>query len=249
MTVTAEEVYRPVDAADELASGDIAFLSLTRTRLVGEVPPGDVYDPVGRIPAYPRPALLPLAHGREVAIDTMFALVVTPSCEIDRQKNLGAPFEHFDCRLTVAPIVPEPSVRLVGAAGDEQAVNWAAIEGNQPVASLFLPSVDDVSAFAPGVDPLPWPRSFADLRGLTTVSRGMVVADRLFGLTPGYLGMLQRQLARFFTWRDIARHELVESLVGRRVVDAIPLNAKGDRLRVAMTADDGSSVTVEMRGR
>jgi hypothetical protein len=249
MTVTAEEVYRPVDAADELASGDIAFLSLTRTRLVGEAPPGEAYDPVGRIPAYPMPALLSLSHGREVAVDTMFALVVTPSCEIDRQKNLGAPSEHFDCRLTVAPIVPEPSVRLVGAAGDEQAVNWAAIEGNQPVASLFLPPVDDVSAFAPGVDPLPWPRSFADLRGLTTVSRGMVAADRLFGLAPGYLGMLQRQLARFFTWRDIARHELVEALVGRRVVDAIPLNAKGDRLRVALTADDGSSVTVEMRGR
>lgn len=68
-------------------------------------------------------------------------------------------------------------------------------------------------------------------------------------MTPGYLGTLQRQLARFFTWRDIDRHELVESLVGRRVVAAVPLNSKGDRLRVAMTADDGSSVTVEMRGR
>jgi hypothetical protein len=249
MTVTAEEVYRPVDASDELASGDIAFLSLTRSRLVGEAPPGDAYDPIGRIPAYPRPALLPLTHGREVAIDTMFALVVNHSCEIDRQKNLGASSDHFDCRLTVAPIVPEPSVLLVGAAGGEQAVNWTAIEANQPVASLYLPLIVDVSAVAPGVDPLPWPRSFADLRGLTTVSRGMVAADRLFGLAPGYLGMLQRQLARFFTWRDIARHELVEALVGRRVVDAIPLNAKGDRLRVALTADDGSSVTVEMRGR
>ncbi len=249
MAVTAEEVYRPVEAADELASGDIAFLSLTRTRLVGEVPPGDAYDPVGRIPAYPSPALLPLPHGREVAIDIMFALVITHSCEIDRQKNFGAQSDHFDCRLTVAPIVPEPSVRLVGAHGDEQAVHWAAIEADQPVASLFLPPMDDVSAFAPGVDALPWPRSFADLRGLTTVSRGMVAMDRLFGLTPGYLGTLQRQLARFFTWRDIARHELVESLVGRRVVDAIPLNARGDRLRVALTADDGSSVTVEMRAR
>ncbi len=249
MTVTAEEVYRQVDASDELASGDIAFLSLIRSRLVGEAPPGDAYDAVGRIPAYPKPALLPLTHGREVTVDTMFALVVTHSCEIDRQKNLGASSDHFDCRLTVAPIVPEPSVRLVGVAGDEQGVNWAAIEANQPVASLFLPPIDDVSAFAPRIDPLPWPRSFADLRGLTTVSRGMVAADRLFGLTPGYIGMLHRQLARFFTWRDIARHELVESLVGRRLVDAIPLNAKGDRLRVALTADDGSSVTVEMRTR
>lgn len=61
--------------------------------------------------------------------------------------------------------------------------------------------------------------------------------------------MLQRQLARFFTWRDLARHELLEAMVGRRIVDAIPLNTKGDRLRVALTADDGSSVTVEMRAR
>jgi len=249
MTIAAEEVYRSVDAADELASGDIAFLSLTRSRLVGEAPPGDAYDQAGRIPAYPRPALLPLPHGREIAIDTMFALVVTHSCEIDRQKNLGASSDHFDCRLTVAPIVAEPAVHLVGPAGDDLAVNWAAIEANQPVASLFLPPIGNVSALAPGVDPLPWPRSFADLRGLTTVSRGMVAADRLFSLTPAYLGTLQRQLARFFTWRDIARHELVEALVGRRVVDAIPLNSRGDRLRVALTADDGSSVTVEMRGR
>ncbi len=129
-----------------------------------------------------------------------------------------------------------------------QSVTWAAIEANQPVASLFLPPMDDVSAFAPGVDALPW-RAFADLRGLTTVSRGMVAADRLFGLAPGYLGMLQRQLARYFTWRDIARHELVEALVGRRIVDAIPLNDRGDRLRIAVTADDGSSVTVEMRAK
>jgi len=36
-------------------------------------------------------------------------------------------------------------------------------------------------------------------------------------------------------------------MVGRRIVDAIPLNTNGDRLRVALTADDGSSATVEMR--
>jgi hypothetical protein len=86
------------------------------------------------------------------------------------------------------------------------------------------------------------------LRGLVTVSRRMVETDRLMSLSPEYLGVLQRQLARFFTWRDLARHELVERLVGRRIVDAIPLNARGDRIRVALTADDGSSLTVELRG-
>jgi hypothetical protein len=182
-------------------------------------------------------------------MDTMFALVVTHSCEIDRQRNQDVTADHFDCRLTVAPIVPEPAVRLVTPGGEAQTVGWAAIEANDPVASLFLPAIDDVSKLAPDVDPLSWPRSFADLRGLTTVSRRMVLADRLFGLTPEYLVMLQRQLARFFTWRDLARHELVEALVGRRVVGAIPLNARGDRLRVALTADDGSSVTVEIRAR
>jgi hypothetical protein len=32
-------------------------------------------------------------------------------------------------------------------------------------------------------------------------------------------------------------------------VDVIPLNAKGDRLRAALLADDASSVTVELRTR
>lgn len=245
----AAEVYRPVSETDELSSGDIAFISLARTRLAGEAPPGDGFDPAGRIPAYPRPALLPLPHEREVALDTMFALVVTHSCEIDRQKNMDVSADHFDCRLTVAPIVSEPAVRLVASDGEEATVSWGAIEANRPVASLFLPPIDDVSTLAPDVDPLPWPRSFADLRGLTTVSRRMVLADRLCSLTPEYLVTLQRQLARFFTWRDLARHELVEALVGRRVVGALPLNAKGDHLRVALTADDGSSLTVEMRAK
>ncbi len=241
------EVYRAVHETDELSSGDIAFLSIARTRLVGETPPGDAFDPVGRIAAYPRPGLLALPHDREIAVDTMFALVVTHSCEIDRQKSIDASADHFDCRLTVAPIVPESAVRLIGPDGDAQTVNWAAIEANAPVASLFLPPIADVSTLSPGLDPLAWPRAFADLRGLATVSRGTVQADRLCGMTPEYLGILQRQLARFFTWRDLARHELVAGMVGRRIVDAIPLNAKGDRLRVALMADDGSSITVELR--
>lgn len=130
---------------------------------------------------------------------------------------------------------------------DIETMDWTAIEANAPVASLYLPAVADVSTVAPGLEPVAWPRSFADLRGLTTVSRGMVLADRLCGLSHEYVGMMQRQLARFFTWRDLARHELVEALIGRRIVDAIPLNAKGDRLRVALTAENGSSVTVEIR--
>jgi len=243
----AADVYRRVEETDDLSSGDIAYLSLARTRAVGESPPGETFDPVVRIPAYPRPALQPLPHGREIAIDTMFALVVTHSCEIDRQKNQDASADHFDCRLTVAPIVPEPAVALVGPDGEiEQSVNWAAIERNDPVASLYLPPVDDLSAFAPGID-LPWPRAFADLRGLATVSRRLVAADRLCGTTPSYVGMLQRQLARFFTWRDLARHDLLEAMVGRRIEAAVPLNTKSNRWRVALTGDDGSTVTVELR--
>ncbi len=245
----AAEVYRPVAETETLSSGDIAFLSLARTRVAGEMPPGDAFDPAGHIPAYPTPALLPLPFGREVAVDAMFGLVVTHSCEIDRQKNLDVSAEHFDCRLTVAPIVPEPAVRLIGPDGQEETAAWAAIEANDPVAALFLPAIEDISTLVPDAEPVGWPRSFADLRGLTTVSRRMVQADRFCGLSPTYLVMLQRQLARFFTWRDLARHELVEALVGRRVAGAIPLNAKGDRLRVALTADDGSSLTVEMRAK
>jgi hypothetical protein len=117
--------------------------------------------------------------------------------------------------------------------------------------ALYLPPFPDLSAIVAGLDPLPWPKSFADLRGLVTVSRRMVEADRLMGLAPAYVGVLQRQLARFFTWRDLARHEAeaVEALVGRRIADATPLNASGDRIRVALTTDDGSSLTVALRGR
>ena len=243
----AADVYRRVEESDALSSGDIAYLSLARTRAAGEGPPGEAFDPIGRIPAWPRPALMPLPHGREIAVDTMFALVVTHSCEIDRQKNRGVTADHDDCRVTVAPIVPEPAVTLVGPDGAvEEAVSWAAIERNEPVASLYLPPVDDLSEFAPGVG-LPWPRAFADLRGLATVSRRLVATDRLCGLTPSYVGMLQRQLARFFTWRDLAQNELVEALVGRRIEAAVPLNTRADRWRVALTTDDGASLTVELR--
>lgn len=248
----AAEVYRPVGEGAELSSGDIAFLSLARTRVVGEAPPGAVFDPIGRIPAYPQPAIFPLPHQREIALDGMFGLVVTHSCEIDRQKNVGVSEDHFDCRLTVAPIVPEPAVSLVRAgqtASDaEDAFSWASIEANAPVASLFLPPIADSREFAPELPAaVAWPRAFADLRGLATVSRRMVAADRLFGLTPSYVVVLQRQLARFFTWRDLARHEAVEALVGRRIVGVVPLNKSAERVRVALTADDGTSISVEMR--
>jgi len=243
----AAEVYRPVDDSGKLSSGDIAYLSLARTRVTGETPPGEVFDPIGRIPGYPNPALFRLPHGREVALDTMFALVVTHSCEIDRQKNQDISADHVDCRLTVAPIVPEPAVTLVGENGAiTDAISWAAVERNDPVSSVYLPPIEDVSRFAPGVE-MPWPRAFADLRGLATVSRRMVIADRLCGLTAAYVGMLQRQLARFFTWRDLARHELVEEMTGRRIEAVVPLNPKAGRWRLALTADDGSSITVEVR--
>jgi hypothetical protein len=242
------EAYRPLRPEAELSCGDIAFLTLARTREAGEAPPGDVYDPIGRVPAYPTPATLAIAHGREVAVDTMFGLVVTHSCEIDRQMNRGADEGHWDCRLTVAPIVPEPRVRF-GGGGAAEAAAWDAIAANVPVATVYLPGVADLSAMDPELPAMAWPRAFADLRGLSTVSRRMVRADRLMGLSPEYLGILQRQLVRFFVWREVARHEQVEAMVGRRIVSAIPANAKADRLAVALTADDGSSITVEMVAR
>jgi hypothetical protein len=236
------EVYRSVAPDSEVSTGDIAFLTLARIRDVGEEPPGDAYDPVGRVPAYPSPATFALAHGREIALDTVFGLVVTHSCEIDRQKNLGADDAHWDCRLTVAPIVPEPRVQL-------RAEHWDAITANAPVASLYLPPVADLATVDPSLLPDPWPRGFADLRGLATVSRQLVRIDRLMGLSPDYVGMLQRQLARFFTWRELARHETVEAMVGRRIVSALPIDAKSTRLSVALVADDGSTATVEVTVR
>jgi hypothetical protein len=130
------DVYRSVHQAEELSSGDIAYLSLARTRLSGELPPGDEFDGAGRVPAYPRPAVLPLPHGREIAVDSMFALVVTHSCEIDRQRNANVAAAHLDCRLSVAPIVSEAAVTLVNTDGSTDGVNWTAIEANIPLASL-----------------------------------------------------------------------------------------------------------------
>lgn len=190
------EVYRAVPADAEVSTGDIAFLTLARVREVGEAPPGEAYDPIGRVPAYPSPSTFALAHDREIALDTVFGLVVTHSCEIDRQQNLGADKSHWDCRVTVAPIVPEPRVQL-------RPEHWEAIAANVPVASLYLPAVTDLSGVDPELHADLWPRGFADLRGLATVSRRMVRVDRLMGLAPEYVGMLQRQLARFFTWREL----------------------------------------------
>jgi hypothetical protein len=61
--------------------------------------------------------------------------------------------------------------------------------------------------------------------------------------------VLQRQLIRFFVWREVARDVQVEAMVGRRIVSAIPANAQRDRLIVALTADDGSSITVQLVAR
>lgn len=254
------EAYRSVRPTDDLASGDIAYLSVARTRQAGERPPGQTYDPSGRIPAYPESSVIALPNDQEIVLDAMFALIVTHSCEIDRHKNLEVEAAHYDCRLTVAPIVSEVNVSLARARGERgggmeavraarQEANWAAIADNAPVASLYLPPIPDLATIDSELEHVPWPRAFADLRGLATVSRRMVQGDRLMSLDPGYVGVLQRQLARFFTWRDLAHHEVVENLVGRRIVGATPLNSKGDRLRVALTADDGTSLTVEMRAR
>ncbi len=124
------EVYRALTEGDDPSSGDIACLTLARTR--------------------------------EIAVDAIFALVVTHSCEIDRQKNRGADEGHRDCRLTVAPIVPESRVRPGDGAAAESAhggaaagpagraaahwrgtlarhtgaAHWRAIGANVPVASL-----------------------------------------------------------------------------------------------------------------
>jgi hypothetical protein len=144
--------------------------------------------------------------------------------------------------------VPEPRVRL-GDGVTAEVASWNAIATNAPVASLYLPDVDDLSAMDPELPAMPWPRAFADLRGLSTVSRRMVRADRLMGLTPEYLGVLQRQLVRLFVWREVARLDQVEAMVGRRITSAIPANAKGDRIVVALTADDGSSITMEIVAR
>lgn len=244
---SAAEVYRSAPPGEALSSGDIAFLSLPRTRFAGEMPPGEQFDPIGRIPAYPSPAVMGLPHGLEVALDTMFAMVVTHSCEIDRQQNRGAAPDHFDCRITVAPIVSEHAVTLVGDGGEPIPFDgWPAIERNDPVSSIYLPPADDLSLFSPDTM-APWPRAYADLRGLTTVSRRMIEAERLMGVTPAYLGVIQRQLARFFTWRDLAQHHLLESAVGRRLAAVVPLEVKGGRWRAAITFDDGSSITAELR--
>jgi hypothetical protein len=58
--------------------------------------------------------------------------------------------------------------------------------------------------------------------------------------------VLQRQLIRFFVWREVARDVQVEAMVGRRIVSAIPAGSGAGGLAVALTADDGSSITVEL---
>ena len=191
----AADVFRRVDETHDLSSGDIAFLSLARTRTVGEGPPGEAFD--RRIPAYPRPALRPLPHGREIAIDTH---VRARRHAFLRDRPPEEP-GRIRGPLRLSPDGrsdrPRAAVSLVGPDGEVQpGVSWSAIEHNDPVR---LPgtvrSIDDQLVDRPGGGGRM--ASFVRrLRGLTTVSRRMVAADRLCGLTPAYLGMLQRQLAR-----------------------------------------------------
>ena len=216
-------------------------------------PPGEAFDPIGRMPCVSAPgAPVAAARARDRHRHDVRARRDAIRAEIDRALARNAVTHRSDRRrLSPDRGADRPRTRrlaLVGAqrrgrADRQRGGDRADIVACRPLSS---PPIDDVSAFAPGIE-LPWPRAFADLRGLATVSRRLIAADRLCGLTPSYIGMLQRQLARFFTWRDLARHDLLEAMVGRRIEAAVPLNTKADRWRVALTGDDGSSVTVELR--
>ncbi len=168
------EVYRALTEGDDPSSGDIACLTLARTR--------------------------------EIAVDAIFALVVTHSCEIDRQKNRGADEGHRDCRLTVAPIVPESRVRPGDGAAAESAHGGAAAgpAGQRP------PARHTGAAHRRG----PPARRTGARSGPTCQSRPSPKGDR----------------ARL------------------RTCAGCP-TSKGDRVAVALTADDGTSITVELIAR
>jgi len=242
------EAYRPLEADAELSCGDIAFLTLARTREAGEAPPGDAYDPIGRVPAYPMPATLPLAHGREVAIDTIFGLVVTP---LVRDRPAAQPRR----RRGPLGLPPDRCAHRAGASGStgrrcrgggrRLGCDRGECAGCLALSARRGRSLGDGSRSAGAALAARLRRPARPLDSLPADGS----CGRLLGLSPDYLGVLQRQLVRFFVWREVARHEQVEAMVGRRIVSAVPAGSGAGRLAVALTADDGSSITVEIVAR
>lgn len=128
-------------------------------------------------------------------------MVVHQNCEIEYA-------DAQDSRIQVAPIV---------SSAQWPAGPWDQIRKRSLPAYMHLPPLDEEGASALGVDAR-WPEAAVALAGTTCLSRGIVKPNRILGLTPEAVPLLQESLVRFSTVRGWGSDAALDALSGKRIV-------------------------------
>ena len=159
-------------------------------------------------------------------------MVIHQNCEIEYAS------EH-DSRLTIAPIVS----RVAWPDGP-----WDLIERRELPGYFLLPALtaDDAAGLDLAAD---WPEAAVVLAGMTASSRGIVKANRILGLAPERIPILQESLVRFSSVRGWGSLDAAAALVGGRIVSAdetaetVPGPARLAKI-VVDTGTDSDEITV-----
>ena len=91
------------------------------------------------------------------------------------------------------------------------------------------------------------PDGFVDFARLTTVRQELTSLNyRVAQLAPLAVGYLKHSIATYFAARSISRFDELSTAVGRTIVDVLPIDKpKGDKIRVSLALEDGSSLILE----
>ncbi|MBI2941404.1 MAG: hypothetical protein HYY04_13300 [Chloroflexi bacterium] len=230
--------YEAAALDGRIGRGDVAFLYLPQTRVVGEVaPPLAAPSRRTNVPAYAGafslldPAQMPTA---EVRVWPALAVVVMDSCELDRFFNQGRDSRQWDSRVAVAPIIFES--QYPHGPWDRMA------EGRAPLYAFSL------EPLPPGiVGEAHWPRAFVDLRGTTLVSRQHVQPNRKLRLGREAADALAYRVLEFWYLREVARHRDLDARRGQRIADIVPVQAGADYVEVRVTFEDADPLRLICR--
>lgn len=247
----ASVVYEPRPFDAPLSQGDIVFIAFGQARARGEEGPPDAV-PTRTTPGYPGGSWAPvLPHERPSLGDVRFrwwhgpALIITHSCELDRQRNRNEPPDVWDTRVQIAPIVTR-----------EQApwAPWLDVSQYRPLNTYYLPPLSP-HALGPGVPPprttnplVAWPESFADLRGITLVSRQLALQNTAsFRLAPLAKAGLHQALIRYFTVREPDPVTDILRLKGQTVADVVVGGRVRNYIQVELCPPGADPVSVLVR--
>jgi hypothetical protein len=94
------------------------------------------------------------------------------------------------------------------------------------------------------------PPSFVDLNQITTVHHTVVTPSRrVASLSPLAIAHLQQALAMHFAFRSMSGLEVIESAVGKLIVDVAVSSRAKRRIIINMVLEDGATLTFESEDR